>query len=111
AEALLLQALDPVVGAEDAPWATAILIILSHVASDLGERDAAAERMQQALMRAREIEDHFRRARLLGSIAASSHGALSPAETEAVAFEALALGREFGDDTAIHEAMLGLGYI
>ena len=72
AQDLLTQALTILEDAGDPARTTYVLEILSHVASDLGENATAAERMHEAIARARELNG-VRRARLLAEIATLWH--------------------------------------
>ena len=110
AQDLLTQALTILEDAGDPARTTYVLVILSHVASDLGENATAAERTHEAIARARELNG-VRRARFLAEIAVSGTAVHSLAEMEALAGEALTQGRALDDDVSVVDATTALGYV
>jgi predicted ATPase/DNA-binding CsgD family transcriptional regulator len=111
AQDLLSQSLTILEDTGDPMMAVRTLELLSHVASDLGERHTAAERMDQAIARVRGLEDRVRRARVLAEIAGSGSAVHSLTEMQALAEEALGEGRAFDDGPTMSDATLALGYV
>jgi predicted ATPase/DNA-binding CsgD family transcriptional regulator len=111
AQDLLNQALRIAEDADDAPRTTEILKLLSHVASDLGDRQTAEDHMRRALLHTRSLNDPLARARFLGEIAASGHSVLDLAETKRIAQEAVEGGRELNDDVSLTNGLIALGYV
>jgi DNA-binding CsgD family transcriptional regulator len=107
---LLTRALAIYEDAGDFGGTIYILEILSHVASDLGERAAAAQRMHEAITRARGL-DGVRRARYLAELASSGTAVHSLTEMEALGEEALMQGRDLGDDASVLDATTALGHV
>jgi predicted ATPase/DNA-binding CsgD family transcriptional regulator len=108
---LLSRALAILEDSGDAVRATRILELLSHIASDLGDRPIAVERMRQATSQARGLSDRERRARFLAEFAISGTAVYDLAEMKALAEEALHEGRELDDAATLVDALMALGYV
>jgi predicted ATPase/DNA-binding CsgD family transcriptional regulator len=111
ARKLLMRALPLSEDAGDTARTIRILVILSHIASDLRDRRTAREYLGRAVARARSLEDPLARVRLAAELAQSGHSVRSVGETKALAQEALEGARALNDPIAATDALLALTYV